>query len=90
VRLGTYSEKGPPPPGAAVAVARLADDPNDEAQYGERVRYVVTRAGPGDQLRHRAIAPEKLLFDERFVLCIDDTYGTNLFIAESSWMQCIM
>jgi len=64
VRLGTYSEKGPPPPGAAVAAARLADDPNDEAQYGERVRYVVTRAGPGDQLRHRAMAPEKLLFDE--------------------------
>lgn len=79
VRLGTYrynpillfnsllippSDHGPPPPGAAVAMARLAEDPNDDAQYGERVRYVITQAGPGDRLVDRAIAPEALLFEQ--------------------------
>lgn len=63
VRLGTYSDKVGPPPGAAIAAARLSEDPNDETQYGERVRYVITRAGPGEQLRHRAVPPEVLLFD---------------------------
>lgn len=43
-------------------MSRLADDPNDETQYGERVRYVITQAGPGDRLVDRAVAPEVLLF----------------------------
>jgi hypothetical protein len=64
------SDKVGPPPGAAIAATRLSEDPNDEAQYGERVRYVITRAGPGDQLRHRAVPPEVLLFDDT---CVQNT-----------------
>lgn len=73
------SERGGPPPGAAVALARLANDPNDETQYGERIRYVVTRAAPGDQLRHRAVAPEVLLFDERSALISQSANITHNF-----------
>ncbi|KAG8828876.1 DNA polymerase zeta [Serendipita sp. 401] len=63
VRMGTYSDKVAPQPGAAIAAERLAEDPNDETQYGERVRYVITRARPGDRLSDRAVPPA-LLFDE--------------------------
>jgi DNA polymerase zeta len=44
-------------------MARLAEDPNDDTQYGERVRYMITQAGPGDRLVDRAVAPEAFLFD---------------------------
>ncbi|KAG6911957.1 hypothetical protein DXG01_000205 [Tephrocybe rancida] len=37
VRMGTYSEKGPPPPGVVVAAKRMVEDPTNEPQYGERV-----------------------------------------------------
>ncbi|THH02839.1 hypothetical protein EW026_g5 [Hermanssonia centrifuga] len=62
VRLGTYSDRGPPPPGAAVAARRLAEDPNDEAQYGDRIPYVIIREGP-TRLVDRAVAPEGILND---------------------------
>ncbi len=42
----------------------MAEDPNDEVQYGERVRFVITRAAPGQRLSDRCVAPEELLFDE--------------------------
>ncbi|KAF8132952.1 hypothetical protein EV363DRAFT_1327013 [Boletus edulis] len=36
VRMGTYSDKVPPPPGVAVAARRILQDESDEPQYGER------------------------------------------------------
>ncbi len=56
------SDRGPPPPGAAVAARRLAEDPNDEAQYGDRIPYVIIREGP-TRLVDRAVAPEGILND---------------------------
>jgi len=44
-----------------VAARRQLDDPNDEAQYGERVMYVITRGDPKSRLVERAVAPEELL-----------------------------
>ena len=55
------SEKGPPPPGVLVAAKRTVTDPHDEAQYGERVMYVITRGDPKSRLVDRAISPEELL-----------------------------
>ncbi|TFY79148.1 hypothetical protein EWM64_g4861 [Hericium alpestre] len=66
VRLGTYSDKVPPPPGAAVAARRMTVDPNDEPQYGDRVPYVIIRGEPGTRLVDRAVAPEELL-EDRYV-----------------------
>ena len=63
VRLGTYSDRGPPPPGALVAARRILADPRAEPQYGERVPYVVIAGAPGARLIDRCVAPEKLLTD---------------------------
>ncbi|EJU02050.1 hypothetical protein DACRYDRAFT_107768 [Dacryopinax primogenitus] len=60
VRLGTYIEGAAPPPGAAVAAMKAVKDPQAEAQYGERVPYVIMR-GEGRRLVDRAISPEVLL-----------------------------
>ncbi|KAL4069612.1 hypothetical protein V8B97DRAFT_2024397 [Scleroderma yunnanense] len=61
VKMGTYSEKGPPPPGVAVAARRMLNDPNDEPQYGERVPYIISRDDPHKRLVERAVTPEELL-----------------------------
>ena len=63
VRLGTYSNEGPPPPGVAVATRRMLEDPNDEPQYGERIPYVIARGEPGSRLVDRAISPHELFRD---------------------------
>ncbi|KAF8909030.1 hypothetical protein CPB84DRAFT_1813269 [Gymnopilus junonius] len=56
VRMGTYSDKGPPPPGVVVAARRMILDPNDEPQYGDRIPYVITQSTSGDsQLRLDAL-----------------------------------
>lgn len=60
VRLGTYSDKGAPPPGAMVAARRRAVDPNDEPQYGDRVPYVITVGEPDSRLADRAVPPEDM------------------------------
>ncbi|OBZ79777.1 DNA polymerase zeta catalytic subunit [Grifola frondosa] len=60
VKMGTYSDKGPPPPGVTVAARRIMEDPNDEPQYGERIPYVVVRGEPGSRLTDRAVSPEEL------------------------------
>lgn len=60
VRLGTYSTKVPPPPGAAVAFRRILKDPRDEPQYAERVPYVISNA-EGRRLIDRARTPEEML-----------------------------
>ncbi|KAF8168090.1 hypothetical protein B0H34DRAFT_786325 [Crassisporium funariophilum] len=61
VRMGTYSDKGPPPPGAVVAARRSVHDPNNEAQYGDRIPYVIVRGAPGSRLVDRAMDPMEFL-----------------------------
>ncbi|EKM61040.1 uncharacterized protein PHACADRAFT_204189 [Phanerochaete carnosa HHB-10118-sp] len=63
VRLGTYGNDGPPPPGVAVATRRMLEDANDEIQYGDRVPYVIVRGAPGARLVDRAVPPEAVLND---------------------------
>ncbi len=63
VKLGTYSDKGPPPPGALISARKMLEDPRLEPQYGERVPYVVITGGPGARLIDRCVAPEVLLND---------------------------
>nr|XP_019042303.1 DNA polymerase zeta subunit [Kwoniella bestiolae CBS 10118]OCF21233.1 DNA polymerase zeta subunit [Kwoniella bestiolae CBS 10118] len=71
VRLGSYSEKGVPPPGAAVAYRRILKDPRDEPQYGERVPYIISNAD-GRRLIERARMPEEILVNRS--LSIDSEY----------------
>ncbi len=61
VRLGSYSEKGLPPPGALISTRRMLEDARAEPQYGERVPYVVITGAPGARLIDRCVAPETLL-----------------------------
>ncbi|KAI7963511.1 hypothetical protein MJO29_003938 [Puccinia striiformis f. sp. tritici] len=67
VKLGTYSEKGPPPPGALIAARKMALDPRTEPAYAERVPYVIVKGAPQSRLRDRAVSPE-LLLQNRSVL----------------------
>ena len=61
VKLGTYSDKGLPPPGALISTRRMLEDPRAEPQYGERVPYVVITGAPGSRLIDRCVAPDVLL-----------------------------
>jgi DNA polymerase zeta len=61
VKLGTYSDKGPPPPGALISTKRMLQDARAEPQYGERVPYVIITGAPGARLIDRCVAPEELL-----------------------------
>ena len=63
VRLGTYSDRGPLPPGALVSTRRMLEDARAEPQYGERVPYVVVTGAPQARLGDRCVAPEDLLAD---------------------------
>ncbi len=49
VRLGSYSNKAPPPPGAMISTKRMLEDARAEPQYGERVPYVVVSGAPGGE-----------------------------------------
>ncbi|TFK57299.1 hypothetical protein OE88DRAFT_1671186 [Heliocybe sulcata] len=64
VKMGTYSDKVPPPPGVTVAARRMMEDEANEPQYGERIRYVIVKGSPHSRLVDRAVAPEELL-DQR-------------------------
>jgi len=64
VKLGTYSDKGLPPPGALISTKRMLEDPRAEPQYGERVPYVVISGAPGARLIDRCVAPGVLLQNE--------------------------
>jgi len=55
------SDKGVPPPGVVVAARRGVKDPKNEAQYGERVPYVIARGLPGERLADRAIDPVEFM-----------------------------
>lgn len=69
------SDKGPPPPGVAVAARRMLEDENDETQYGDRVPYVIVRGDPHTRLVERAITPEEFLAN-RCVLLPKERDGT--------------
>ncbi|KAJ4286287.1 DNA polymerase zeta [Kalmusia sp. IMI 367209] len=68
VKLGTYSDRGPPPPGALIATKRMLMDPRSEPQYGERVPYVVTTGAPNARLIDRCVSPDVLLQNEHIEL----------------------
>ncbi|KZT30383.1 hypothetical protein NEOLEDRAFT_1237658 [Neolentinus lepideus HHB14362 ss-1] len=74
VKMGTYSDKVPPPPGVTVAARRMMEDEANEPQFGERIRYVIVKGGPHSRLVDRAVAPEELL-DQRKRL--DASYYIN-------------
>lgn len=78
VKLGTYSDKGPPPPGALIATKRLLQDPRLEPQYGERVPYVVVSGAPGARLIDRCVEPERLLTDGSLELDSEYYISKNL------------
>lgn len=61
VKLGTYADRGPAPPGALISSRRMLADPRTEPQYGERVPYVIATGAPGARLIDRCVAPEALL-----------------------------
>ncbi|KAL8654777.1 MAG: hypothetical protein Q9210_001310 [Variospora velana] len=78
VKLGTYSDKGPPPPGALISTKRMLDDPRAEPQYGERVPYVVITGAPGARLIDRCVAPDVLLHNDHHELDAEYYISKNL------------
>lgn len=78
VKLGTYSDKGPPPPGALISARRMLEDPRLEPQYGERVPYVVVTGAPGARLIDRCVAPDVLLNDAHSELDAEYYISKNL------------
>ena len=78
VKLGTYSEKGLPPPGALISTKRMLEDPRTEPQYGERVLYVVISGAPGARLIDRCVAPDVLLHTENNELDAEYYISKNL------------
>ena len=78
VKLGTYSGKGPPPPGALISTKRMLEDPRAEPQYGERVPYVVITGAPGARLIDRCVAPDVLLQNDHVELDAEYYISKNL------------
>lgn len=78
VRLGSYSDKGPPPAGALISARRMLEDARAEPQYGERVPYVVITGAPGARLIDRCVAPEDLLANPHWQLDAEYYIGKNL------------
>ncbi|KAL9607513.1 MAG: hypothetical protein Q9167_007575 [Letrouitia subvulpina] len=78
VRLGTYSEKGVPPPGALISAKKMLEDARAEPQYGERVPYVVISGPPGSRLIDRCVAPDELLYNDYNELDSDYYISKNL------------
>ncbi|CAN8100096.1 unnamed protein product [Discula destructiva] len=78
VKLGTYSDKGPPPPGALISTRRMLEDARAEPQYGERVPYVVISGAPGARLIDRCVAPEDLLDNDHCTLDAEYYITKNL------------
>ncbi|KAI9715895.1 MAG: hypothetical protein M1812_005715 [Candelaria pacifica] len=78
VKLGTYSDKGLPPPGAMISTKRMLEDPKAEPQYGERVPYVVITGAPGARLIDRCVAPETLLQNDHNELDAEYYISKNL------------
>ncbi|KAI0487698.1 DNA polymerase family B [Xylaria cf. heliscus] len=78
VKLGTYSERGAPPPGALISTKKMLEDARAEPQYGERVPYVVVSGAPGARLIDRCVAPEELLSNSHLALDSEYYISKNL------------
>ena len=78
VKLGTYADKRPPPPGALISTKKMLEDARTEPQYGERIPYVVTTGAPSARLIDRCVAPESLLEDETAELDAEYYINKNL------------
>ncbi|KAF1344953.1 hypothetical protein BDV97DRAFT_362890 [Delphinella strobiligena] len=78
VKLGTYSDKAPAPPGALISTKRMLRDPRLEPQYGERVPYVVIAGAPKEPLYSRCVEPERLLYDEHAELDAEYYISKNI------------
>ena len=78
VKLGTYSDKGPPPPGALISTRKMLQDPRAEPQYGERVPYVVITGAPGARLIDRCVAPDVLLHNAHIELDAEYYISKNI------------
>lgn len=78
VKLGTYSERGPPPPGALISTKKMLEDARAEPQYGERVPYVVVSGAPAARLIDRCVAPEELLRNSHLSLDAEYYISKNL------------
>lgn len=78
VRLGTYSDKGPPPAGALISTKKMLEDARAEPQYGERVPYVIITGAPGARLIDRSVAPEDLLTNPHWQLDAEYYISKNL------------
>jgi len=70
VKMGSYSDKIIPPPGAVVTGRRMLIDPRTEALYGERVPYIISKGidGPSMKQALRALTPEEFLSDREHAL----------------------
>jgi len=87
VRMGSYSERGPPPPGVMVAARKMLEDPNYEPQYSERVPYVIAKGPPGSRLVDRAMDPLTLI-NNRYVRLLTSSFpGFTLVQAPYNWMH---
>ncbi|KOS22325.1 DNA polymerase zeta catalytic subunit [Escovopsis weberi] len=78
VRLGTYSDKGPPPAGALISTRKMLGDARAEPQYGERIPYVVVTGAPRARLIDRCVAPEELLRNPHWQLDAEYYITKNL------------
>ncbi|OLL22088.1 DNA polymerase zeta catalytic subunit [Neolecta irregularis DAH-3] len=78
VKLGTYSDKGLPPPGALISARKMVNDPRAEPQYGERVPYVVITGAPGARLVDRCVPPEELLLNNHHRLDFEYYISKNI------------
>ncbi|KAI1005568.1 DNA polymerase zeta catalytic subunit [Podosphaera aphanis] len=78
VRLGTYSDKGPLPPGALISSKKVLEGSRNEPQYGERVPYVVIAGAPGSRLIDRCVDPEILLQNSHHELDSEYYISKNL------------
>jgi DNA polymerase zeta len=65
VKLGSYSENGVPPPGAALAAKKMLIDKRNESQYGERVPYLISQGPAKARLVDLARDPMNMLQDPR-------------------------
>lgn len=78
VKLGTYSTKGLPPPGAVISAKSIAADPRSEPQYGERVSYLVISGASRSRLTDRCVPPEELLLNPDLRLDVEYYITKNI------------
>ena len=90
VRLGTYSNRGPPPPAALVCMKKIAKDPRAEPQYGERVPYVVICGNPNSKLFDLVIDPHEVIFSSGDLIINSMYYITKQIIPSLSRLFCLL